>query len=214
MDAGKIESRIILISTAVVMAVEWGMGEVMRIVNSDRLLMVGLTRCLQIGLIFFLMMVMKKSLSPLGLTKSGLGDGIKKGACWSLAFALAALMAGVVVMSMGKNPMVYLASPFPSDTKKVILLIIVGGIIGPVAEEIFFRGICYGYFRRWGVIAAVLLTTAVFVTAHAITSGIPVPQIVGGIVFAAAYEIEKNLMVPIIVHVSGNLALFLMSWLI
>jgi hypothetical protein len=45
--------------------------------------------------------------------------------------------------------------------------------------------------------------------------GIPLAQVVGGIVFAVAYEIEGSLMVPITIHVLGNLAIFtlsLMSW--
>jgi len=56
--------------------------------------------------------------------------------------------------------------------------------------------------------AALLLSTAVFVMAHAIFQWIPLPQIVGGILFAAAYEKEKNLMVPITIHVLGNMAIF------
>ena len=84
----------------------------------------------------------------------------------------------------------------------------VGGIISPVAEEIFFRGMLYGYFRRWGIWAALLLSTVVFVMAHAIFHRVPLPQIVGGILFALAYEKEKNLMVPMTIHVLGNLAIF------
>ncbi|MBW2341949.1 MAG: CPBP family intramembrane metalloprotease [Deltaproteobacteria bacterium] len=41
--------------------------------------------------------------------------------------------------------------------------------------------------------------------------GIPLPQVVGGIVFAVAYEIEGSLMVPITIHVLGNLAIFMRS---
>jgi hypothetical protein len=38
-----------------------------------------------------------------------------------------------------------------------------------------------------------------------------VTQVVGGILFAAAYEIEKNLVVPITIHCLGNLAIFALS---
>jgi hypothetical protein len=34
---------------------------------------------------------------------------------------------------------------------------------------------------------------------------------VGGIVFAVAYELEGNLMVPITIHVLGNTAIFALS---
>jgi membrane protease YdiL (CAAX protease family) len=51
----------------------------------------------------------------------------------------------------------------------------------------------------------------VFVAAHSVRSMVPVPQIIGGVLFAMAYELEKNLMVPITLHVTGNLAIFTLS---
>ena len=50
-----------------------------------------------------------------------------------------------------------------------------------------------------------------FVLAHPIFSGIPLPQTVGGIVFAVAYEIDGSLMVPITIHILGNLTIFTLS---
>jgi membrane protease YdiL (CAAX protease family) len=81
-------------------------------------------------------------------------------------------------------------------------------MFGPVAEEIFFRGIVYGFLRKWGVLSALVGTTVVFVAAHTLQSGLPVPQIVGGLVFAIAYELEGTLLVPIVIHVLGNTAIF------
>jgi membrane protease YdiL (CAAX protease family) len=51
---------------------------------------------------------------------------------------------------------------------------------------------------------------------HYPTSGtaIPITQLIGGILFAVAYEIEKNLLVPITIHFMGNLAIFTLSFLI
>jgi hypothetical protein len=37
---------------------------------------------------------------------------------------------------------------------------------------------------------------------------------IGGILFAVAYELEKNLLVPIIIHVLGNLAIFVLALII
>ena len=63
----------------------------------------------------------------------------------------------------------------------------------------------------WGMWAALLISTAAFVMAHAVFHRVPLPQIIGGILFAVAYEKEKNLMVPISIHVLGNLAIFTLS---
>ncbi|MCD6398086.1 MAG: CPBP family intramembrane metalloprotease [Spirochaetaceae bacterium] len=83
--------------------------------------------------------------------------------------------------------------------------------MSPVAEEIFFRGIIYSFFRRWRVFVAVILSTLAFVLVHPAGSGFPLPQITGGVLFAMAYEKEGNLTVPIIIHVLGNMALFSLS---
>jgi membrane protease YdiL (CAAX protease family) len=93
----------------------------------------------------------------------------------------------------------------PQDTAGIIAYFIVGGIVAPITEELFFRGFVYGFFRRWGVLAGVLLSTAFFGLAH---PGVSVVQITGGIVFALAYEREKCLTTPIVIHSLGNLALF------
>jgi hypothetical protein len=41
--------------------------------------------------------------------------------------------------------------------------------------------------------------------------GVFVHQVVGGIVFAVAYEVEGSLLVPITIHVLGNMAIFTLS---
>lgn len=213
METGKIDHGTILTATAGIAAVEWAISGAAEAVQADRLALVGFGRVLQVALILMLVWAKEKSLLPLGLTASGLPRGIFRGAAWSAGFAAVAMAAGAAMVGAGFDPLAYLASPGPKDGKEMILLLAVGGVVGPVAEEVFFRGVCYGYFRRWGIAAAVLLTTAVFVAAHAASSRVPVTQIVGGLIFAASYEIEKNLMVPVVIHVSGNLALFAVSWI-
>jgi len=100
-------------------------------------------------------------------------------------------------------------TPMPSEGLAGYFLI--GALIGPVTEEIFFRGVLYGYFRQWGVFTAVMLSTVIFMLAHSVGGGIGLPQAAGGIVFAVAYEREGSLMVPITIHVLGNAAIFGLS---
>ena len=88
------------------------------------------------------------------------------------------------------------------------MFLLIGGVVSPITEEIVFRGILYGYLRQWGMLTAIFGSTVLFVLAHSIQGVFPLTQIVGGIVFAVAYERERNLLVPIVIHILGNLAIF------
>ena len=102
----------------------------------------------------------------------------------------------------------------PAGGHQLVLFFVLGALIGPIAEEIFFRGILYGFFRRWGVPAAILFSTLLFVLSHVSGTTIPITQLIGGILFAVSYEVEKNLLVPITIHSLGNLAIFSLAALI
>ena len=132
----------------------------------------------------------------------------------SAGFGAIGSIACVGLFAAGINPLKLLNAPLPTQTMNLVLFFIVGGMIGPVAEEFFFRGILYGFFRRWGVVVAVFLSTLLFVLPHAIHQRIPITQVVGGIVFAVAYEIGGSLIVPITIHALGNLAIFTLSLMI
>jgi hypothetical protein len=135
-------------------------------------------------------------------------SGFKKGLIWSACFGIAAIVLFVLLYLTGINALRMLYSPLPHPKLLVLLYLLVGGVIGPVAEEIFFRGILYGFFRQWGVYTAVALSTLLFVLPHLTGGNLPFTQIVGGVVFAIAYEREQSLLVPITIHCLGNLAIF------
>lgn len=140
--------------------------------------------------------------------------GCKAGLIWSAGFGLITGLLFAILLAIGTNPLDYIRAPMPIGAADIVLLFLVGGILSPVAEEIFFRGILYSYLRRWGVAAAVILSTLLFAIAHAGGSQIPVTQLIGGLVFAIAYEREDNLMAPITIHILGNTSLFLMGYVV
>ena len=123
-------------------------------------------------------------------------------------------LVSIGLFAAGINPLTLIRIRLPRQTVDLLLFFIVGGIVGPVAEELFFRGILYGFLRRWGVILALILSTLIFVLCHPISHGIPVTRLVGGLVFALAYEIGDSLIVPITIHGLGNLAIFTLSLMI
>jgi membrane protease YdiL (CAAX protease family) len=174
------------------------------------LIITGIARTVQILVIFWIVSERDVGIAAIGLSQTTLLHGLKKGLLWSAGFGLAVTLAGAVIFVAGTNPVALIQSRIPVKPLQIALLFCIGGIIGPVAEEIFFRGILYSFFRRWGIFAALLISTLVFVLIHPVR-GPAVTQAVGGILFGVAFEVEKNLMVPITIHALGNMAIFTLS---
>jgi membrane protease YdiL (CAAX protease family) len=144
----------------------------------------------------------------MGLTRGQWASGFCRGLVWSAAFGLVAVAVFIGARLMGWDPLRILGPAAALQEATPPLLFLVGGLIAPIAEELYFRGILYGYLRQWGFWPALCLSTFIFTFLHPGAAGVPVTQMVGGVVFAVAYEIEKNLVVPIVIHVLGNLAIF------
>lgn len=174
------------------------------------LVVLAIIRLVQIGGIIGLVSLTEGGLHTIGWAPETWAAGIRKGALWSLGFALAAALAMAAVYLAGRNPLRMLHAPLPRLGPNLFLFLLVGGFIGPLAEELCFRGLLFTYFRRWGFWLALAASTALFVVLHAV-HGLPVVQIVGGVVFAISYETSRNLMVPLTIHVLGNLSIFTLS---
>ena len=174
------------------------------------LALLGLVRMIQIAGMIGIVIALQGGLNAMGWAPVSWPAGLKKGAIWALCFGLAAAAGMGILYLSGRNPLAPLHMKLPQNKRDLWLFFLVGGFIGPVAEEILFRGVLYSFFRRWGIVIAIAASTAVFVALHAV-HGIPVTQIVGGLVFALAFETSRNLMVPIAIHVTGNIALFALS---
>ena len=173
----------------------------------NKLLLISIIRLSQIVFLFFYFFKYKKDISIIGIhEKTDLVKGIIKGCIWSMGFALLAGIVFAVIFFMGFNPLKFFYINFPKDNFNLFLYFLTGGIIAPIAEEFFFRGVLYRFFGKWGVAVAIIGSTIIFAFCHGLK--VPVTQVIGGIVFSVAYEIEDNLIVPIIIHCLGNLALF------
>ena len=214
MEAKKIQLKTLFLCLVAVIAVEVATWVVASKSALHPMLILAGARLLQILLIVLITTMWGKGLSSMGLARSGLVSGLKKGLLWSAGFGAIASLISIGLFAAGINPLTLIRIQLPRQTVDLVLLFIVGGIVGPVAEELFFRGILYGFLRRWGVIVALILSTLIFVLCHPISHGIPVTRLVGGLLFAAAYEIGGSLIVPITIHGLGNLAMFTLSLMI
>jgi len=212
MEANKITLKTLAISIAAVFTIE----TVFRVAISGQpgfpLPALGIIRCMEALLLVFIAGRFEKDSDAIGLSRAKIFPGLARGLIWSVCFAIAAGVLFSVLLAAGINPLKLVRTPLPSAPWQIFMFFLVGGVIGPVWEEIFFRGIIFGFFRRWGVYAAILISTALFVLPHYDGHHLPLTQIVGGIVFAIAYEKEKNLMVPVTIHCLGNMAIFSLTF--
>ncbi len=79
------------------------------------------------------------------------------------------------------------------------MLALVGGLM-PLAEELLFRGLFYGWLReRWGVPAAVVVSALLFSVLHGIAWLAPALFVVG-VILALVYEKSGSLWVAVLVH--------------
>ena len=208
MEAKKTTLKTVVISIAAVLMTEVLFRPAIAALFVSPLPVIGITRMAEIILLILIVVQFEKNAGAIGLTPGEMFSGFKKGLIWSACFGIAAIVLFVLLYLTGINALRMLYSPLPHPKLLVLLYLLVGGVIGPVAEEIFFRGILYGFFRQWGVYTAVALSTFLFVLPHLTGGNLPFTQIVGGVVFAIAYEREQSLLAPITIHCLGNLAIF------
>lgn len=87
-------------------------------------------------------------------------------------------------------------------------------VVGPMIEELFFRGFMYGALRgRIGILWAMLFTSAVFAGLHTNVVGF-LPIMVLGILLAYLYEKTGTLVSSITVHVIHNLSMVFFVFLL
>ncbi len=211
MEADKIKLTLVILSISTVFSVETIIHIAYPSGVYSPFITIGVTRLFETLLIVSVIVIRKESLAIIGLEYAGLVSGARKGLVWSAAVGFAAAAAGTGLHIFGIKPIALIKVHLPARNHELFFLFLVGGLVGPIAEEVFFRGILYGYFRRWGALTAVAVSTLLFALAHFMISGAFVIQLIGGIIFAAAYEREKCLLVPVFIHVLGNLAIFLLS---
>lgn len=90
------------------------------------------------------------------------------------------------------------------SSPSLMFLVIFVAIVGPVFEEIFFRGFAYQALRRrWGRWPSVLATAILFSLLHASLSAF-LPILGLGVLLACVFEASGSLVPSIVIHVCQN----------
>ena len=85
-----------------------------------------------------------------------------------------------------------------------IILIISSGIVGPILEELLFRGIVYNDLKKFNMVKqSMILCTIIFAIFHGSISQIIYAYIIG-YVLIYLYKYTNNLIYPITFHIISN----------
>lgn len=94
---------------------------------------------------------------------------------------------------------------FGEDRPHVIAMtVFLACLVGPIAEELFFRGVLYGALRQrlsrgWAIVAS----SAAFALLHANPVGL-FPIMALGCLLAYLYERSGTLLAPLVIHIAHN----------
>ncbi len=94
-----------------------------------------------------------------------------------------------------------------------LLLLILGGILAPLKEEVIFRGIFYPPFRNtYGRGKGIIFTAGLFALLHFDVVRF-IPLFIGGVVLTWLYEKTSSLWPSIIAHGTWNILMALALWI-
>lgn len=164
-----------------------------------------------IVIFYFVAVKSKEGLCALGLKLRSFFKDVFSGITayiMILPFLLAVLLLSIMVLNLlGYTPPpqpVFEAFMEERRTNILFLLIIFVSVLGPIIEEIFFRGFMYSAIKkRFGVIAAVLLSASLFSLLHANIVGFFSIMVLGALL-AYLYETTGSLISSMTVHIIHN----------
>lgn len=93
----------------------------------------------------------------------------------------------------------------------IYVQIISSGIIGPILEELLFRGIIYNKLKEFNnTTKAMIISTIIFSLFHSTLVDIIYALFIGYLL-VYIYEKYKSIKYPIIIHISANISVILIS---
>lgn len=163
----------------------------------------GLIATVPLGLlpIYFVVRKYKRNINEIGLRWINL----KKDILWG-GIGVAIAYFTTCFFKLSPNYKKFLQTFFHAEfLGKLVLILIVGGVIAPLCEEIFYRGFLYPLIRKHiGVFWGIIMSSLFFAGMHFNIEGLG-PTIIMGIILASLYQVRKTLFPSIITHSLNNI---------
>lgn len=173
----------------------------------DRLILLGLT-------LFFVLR--KSDLHELGIRFDNLGRQILYGVLGGAFLFIIAegsqrALIWLLAADAGTNPLVK-AAAIANTPAALVWPLIIGGVLVPITEELYYRGMAFSAFtRKWGLVIGLLVSAVFFSLAH--FSGIWFMQIASvGAGLAVIYYLTGSLIPGMIAHGLVNSSRLLMVY--
>lgn len=153
--------------------------------------------------ILFTVLLNKASLADLGIKGARLEDCIKYGICGGLLLLLLIVLLGIPINHLQPD---IEAQAFEEILRSItgpaefMVLLVIGAVLAPLSEELFYRGMIYPVFRQhlgplWGAVLAGI----VFGVAHW-DLWRTIPLAIGGAVLCYIYEKTGSIFVSALAH--------------
>ena len=144
----------------------------------------------------------------------------KKENNYNLKYTLLPIVLGITISLIynitlfNLNNLINFTDIFEISNIPIIIEIICAGMIGPVIEELVFRGIVYNKLKEFNKpMKSIILASIIFAIFH--TNAINMLYAFGvSFMFIYLYEKYKTLKAPILMHMSLNITIILMIRLI
>jgi membrane protease YdiL (CAAX protease family) len=163
------------------------------------------------AILYFILVKYREKISSLGITFKDFYKNVLSGIT-AYVFILPILISVLILSILFLDRIGYKAPPQPvfdmffeeKRSNVILFLTIFVSVLGPVIEEIFFRGFLYSAVKkRFGIFTGVLLSAALFSMLHANILGF-LPIMILGVLMAFLYEATGSLVASISVHILHN----------
>jgi membrane protease YdiL (CAAX protease family) len=144
------------------------------------------------------------SISSLGLTMPNLPTVVR----WSLLGLALSIGMTAIYNALMINIAPSLVPPtLPPELpvgEHALLTFTVVVLTGPLTEEVFFRGFLFpGFVKKWGVLAGIIVSSALFALSHGALAAL-IPIFLTGIIFSWIYYRTNSICPTIAAHIMQN----------